>query len=207
MSRITKITVGLLLLITTSCFFEKEVLPTIKWGATPEEIGAREKGIIGTLIQKTDSMLSFETKLFKFRASVRYYFEENKLINTEYLLLSRIRNGEYINTRNQIITDVSKLFGNPIENTKISNEEYVRRFFDSEHEAFQAGYVNYVTIWENQTTIVKILVRGGQKHATIRVQLLDKIKFPLVKETEVTTEVKKDDKLDTSTDTTSSDKE
>jgi len=196
-----------LLIGLTSCLFEKEALPTIKWGESPETIAAREKSIIGTLILQTDSQLSFETKLFKTRTSVRYYFDNNKLTHSEYLLLSRIRRGEYLELREIMLKDISKLFGNPIENSKISNEDYVKRFFDSEHEAFQAGYVNYVTIWENQTSVVKMLLRGGQKHATLRIQFQDKAKFPLIKTEQQKTETTTDSATDSATKETSTTKE
>jgi hypothetical protein len=118
------------------------------WGMSKEQVKKTETA---TFIGDENNLLSYKGTLAGYECTIEYFFTNNILARTRYIIMeSRTNTKNYVTDYNSFKELLTKKYGQPKKDKKIGNSEYEMDL----GYAILNGNLTYYSNWENENTLI-----------------------------------------------------
>lgn len=124
------------------------------WGDDIETVKQYESS---KLVDSDDDSLTYETTVNGYNVYLLYFFDDNKLFRTGYVLEDNYSAGQYISIMESFRDDIEEKYGLPLEDSgmiKFEKDSLIE--MAGEARALELGYIGYAYEWNTDST--KILL-------------------------------------------------
>ncbi len=149
-----------------------------RWGMSQEEVKSSEKD---SPRDERPEVIVYLGEYEEMEALIGYVFEKGKLVNGGYAFLDRpLDLDNYIRDYENLKKSLVSQYGKPYVDESVWNpgekpEEDPKKFA----EAVCSGRLRYMTVWETDTTLIKLTLERRRDHCQIALQFesLENIMF------------------------------
>lgn len=124
------------------------------WGDSMETVKKYENAKLAE--QDSDTLLYTDT-LLGMSVNVLYYFDNDKLFETGYIIDENYSNGgQYLQSYNNLKKSLTEIYGEPATSEPIKYETDDLIELAGESKALEYGYIAYMTSWNTDKTLIKL---------------------------------------------------
>ena len=129
-----------------------------KWGESISTVKTNEKLEV---IDESNSLLAYKTKISGIETIVGYLFTEGKLTTGRYLITEKHSNkNDYINDYNNLKELLEKKYGKPEKEEKLWKNDLYKDDYSQWGFAVSLGHLLYYSTWETENSEISIILSG-----------------------------------------------
>lgn len=159
----------------------------IRWGMNRLQVLASEKK---EPLNESEDKITFNEKMFDRDVKVNYYFENDKVIKSEYLFDGSFNTKEdYILYYQKIKSNLKSKYGKPSLDSSKELDVMGRDQYEHMAELLYRGVLMYETVWAPPGNSIKLSIKGKDFFTTLKLFVL--YSSNKYKQTDETREVEK----------------
>ena len=130
-----------------------------KWGMTKEEV-KRSETI--QLIKEGTDFLEYKHQLIGLNTKIKYNFTNARLSSVEYIIeQDDVNPARFYEDYIELKRYLRNTYGNPVSDEKIWKNDIYKNDEKNWGFAIAVGFLECKTIWQNESTVIKLIQTGG----------------------------------------------
>ncbi|MFN8578678.1 MAG: hypothetical protein U0354_17760 [Candidatus Sericytochromatia bacterium] len=130
----------------------------VKWGMNHLQVSASEKEKPSL---ESDDKVTYKEKMFERDVNINYFFENDKLIKSEYLFDGTLTDKEeYITYFKKIKSNLISKYGKPSSDNSKEVDIMEKSRYSQVGELLSQGVLTYDVIWNKPDTTIKLGIKG-----------------------------------------------
>ena len=150
----------------------------VRWGMSKDEVKTVEDKDDNIPFLIDEDTIAYNDRILGKNVRLVYYFNEDKLFASAYLLSEKyINKNKFVDDYDEIVSSLKLKYGKPKEEITSWSNDFYNSDYTKRGMAYSMGHVKTITMWGNGATDIVAQISGENFDINVRITYYDRVLY------------------------------